>query len=96
MSTNDRQAAARELRAAYRRLIQRRITIALTGAGLLALSFLIDLATGPSFLALDQVFMTLLGQSDDRGVETIVCGLFGFPLRSWPCLSEHRWEPPGF
>lgn len=72
MRATDNQAAAQELRAAYRRQIKRRIAIAMAGAGLLALSFLIDLATGPSFLALDQVFMALLGQSDDRGIETIV------------------------
>lgn len=64
--------AARDLRAAYRRLTQRRVVVALMGGTLLLISFLVDLATGPSYLSLDRVVATLLGEPQDRGTETII------------------------
>ena len=72
MTFTHHSEAARNLRAAYRRLIQRRLLIALLGCVCLALSFIIDLATGPSFLPLDRVVAGLLGHAQDRGTDTII------------------------
>lgn len=64
--------AANDARAAWRRLALRRLGFFAAGAGALAASFLLDVATGPAMLPVGDVAASLLGASADATVNAIV------------------------
>ncbi len=72
MSAMEPTKTARDLRAVYRQLVQKRIAICFAGVSLLVGSFFIDLSTGPSSLSFSDLVATLMGNAPNQGTETIV------------------------
>ncbi len=58
--------------ATYRRAASRRIVALVAGSGVLLLSVLLDVATGPAFLPVGAVARSILSLSQDRTVDAIV------------------------
>lgn len=72
MSTLHRPDATDPIVATYDRLAARRATALVAAAGGLALSALLDVATGPAFLPVREVTRSILRLSEDRTVDAIV------------------------
>jgi len=65
-------SAADDLGAVYRALGRRRRAVLAAGSCALAVSAMLDIATGPAFLPVGDVVLSVLGRGGDRMVDTIV------------------------